>query len=70
MGERICCYLVPAADAEPLTMAEIKDFRLADGLAIQKVPERVEIVAELPMTATGKIQKHLLRADIARKMTA
>jgi cyclohexanecarboxylate-CoA ligase len=35
---------------------------------VHKVPERLEVVGELPMTATGKIQKHLLRADIARKL--
>jgi cyclohexanecarboxylate-CoA ligase len=29
------------------------------------VPERLEIVDLLPMTATGKIQKHVLRARIA-----
>jgi cyclohexanecarboxylate-CoA ligase len=70
LGERVCCYLVPAAGAEPLTVEQIRDYLLADGLAIQKVPERVEIVDELPTTATGKIQKHLLRADIAAKLDA
>ena len=30
-------------------------------IAIWKVPERIEIVAELPVTATGKIQKFALR---------
>jgi hypothetical protein len=27
-------------------------------------------VPELPMTATGKVQKHVLRADITAKTTA
>ncbi len=70
MGERVCCYLVPAAGAEPPTLGQIRDYLLGAGLAIQKVPERLEIVTELPMTATGKIQKHLLRADIAAKLKA
>ena len=68
MGERVCCYLVPAAGADPLTLQQVKDYLLGAGLAVQKVPERLEVVGELPMTATGKIQKHLLRADIARKL--
>ena len=38
------------------------------GLATQKLPERLEIVPALPMTATGKIQKHVLRADIKEKL--
>ena len=70
MGERVCCYLVPAAGAEPPALGQIKDYLVGAGLAIQKVPERLEIVTGLPMTATGKIQKHLLRADIAAKLKA
>jgi acyl-CoA synthetase (AMP-forming)/AMP-acid ligase II len=70
MGEKVCCYLVPAAGAEALTLEQIKDYLLGEGLAIQKVPERLEVVDALPTTATGKIQKHLLRADIAQKVKA
>ena len=70
MGERVCCYLVPAAGTEPPTLGQIKDYLLGAGLAVQKVPERLEIIAGLPMTATGKVQKHLLRADIAAKLKA
>jgi cyclohexanecarboxylate-CoA ligase len=68
LGERVCCYLVPAPGAAPLTVADMREYLLGAGLAIQKVPERVEVVAELPTTATGKIQKNLLRADIAARL--
>ncbi|MFD4972924.1 AMP-binding protein [Streptomyces sp. NPDC058424] len=68
MGEKVCCYLVPVSGAEPLTLEQIKGYLLGEGLAIQKVPERLEVVDALPTTATGKIQKHLLRADIAEKL--
>jgi cyclohexanecarboxylate-CoA ligase len=68
LGERVCCYLVPAPGAAPLTVADMREYLLGAGLAIQKVPERVEVVTELPTTATGKIQKNLLRADIAAKL--
>jgi cyclohexanecarboxylate-CoA ligase len=70
LGERVCCYLVPAPGAEPLTVEQIKEYLLAAGLAIQKVPERVEVISALPVTATGKVQKNLLREDIARKLRA
>jgi acyl-coenzyme A synthetase/AMP-(fatty) acid ligase len=33
---------------------------------MQKLPERLLLVDELPMTATGKVQKFLLR-DLARE---
>jgi len=55
-------------EAEPLTVPQIRDYLLAAGLAIQKVPERLEIVTALPMTATGKVRKNLLREDIARRL--
>jgi cyclohexanecarboxylate-CoA ligase len=70
LGERVCCYLVPAAGAEPLTVEQMRDYLVGAGLAIQKVPERIEVVDALPMTATGKIQKNLLREDIAGKLRA
>jgi len=68
LGEKVCCYAVVSPGQENLTLREMSDYLLARGLAIQKVPERLEIVPELPMTATGKIQKHILRADIAAKL--
>ena len=68
LGEKVCCYAVVGPGQENLTRQEVSDYLLARGLAIQKVPERLEIVPELPMTATGKIQKHILRADIAAKL--
>jgi cyclohexanecarboxylate-CoA ligase len=68
MGEKVCAYVVPAGEAP--TLEELKSYLLDHGLAIQKCPERLEVVATLPMTATGKIQKHLLRKDIAEKLNA
>lgn len=68
LGETVCCYLVPAPGHEGITLADIKNYLLGAGLAIQKVPERLEVVAELPTTATGKIQKHVLRARIAEQV--
>jgi acyl-CoA synthetase (AMP-forming)/AMP-acid ligase II len=68
LGERVCCYLVPLDAAAPPTLADLKSYLLAHGLAVQKTPERLELVSELPTTATGKIQKHALRQDIARKV--
>jgi cyclohexanecarboxylate-CoA ligase len=68
LGERVCCYLVAADPASPPTLDGIKAYLQDKGIATQKTPERLEVVTELPTTATGKIQKHLLRQDIARKI--
>lgn len=68
LGERVCCYVVLREGHAGLTLEVVREFLIGQGMAIQKVPERLEIVAELPMTATGKIQKHVLRADIADRL--
>jgi acyl-CoA synthetase (AMP-forming)/AMP-acid ligase II len=69
LGEKACCYLVVEQGASAPSLDTIKEYLLAQGLAIQKIPERLELVDALPMTATGKVQKHLLRADVAAKLT-
>jgi len=68
LGERICCYLVPADPANPPSLETLTSYLVGRGVAIQKAPERLELVSEMPTTATGKIQKHLLRQDITRKI--
>ncbi len=40
------------------------------GVATFKWPERLEIIAELPATKVGKIDKKALREDIARRLMA
>jgi acyl-coenzyme A synthetase/AMP-(fatty) acid ligase len=70
LGERVCCYLVMHEGQPALTLEEMRDYLIGQGMAIQKVPERLETVDALPTTATGKIQKHVLRADIAAKLEA
>ena len=37
--------------------------RLADALPKYKRPRRFEVVADLPRTATGKVQRHKLRTQ-------
>jgi acyl-CoA synthetase len=62
VGERVCAVLelVPGQDAP--TLAGLCDYLTRDrGLAVWKVPERLEITDTWPVTATGKVQKHLLR---------
>ncbi|QDQ90283.1 AMP-binding protein [Rhodococcus sp. WB9] len=70
LGEAVCLYLVAAPGYGDITLEKIKTYLLEQGVAIQKVPERLEIVEALPTTATGKIQKNVLRAQIAAKIEA
>ena len=50
------------------TFQDMSEFLAQRQTAIQKRPERLEVVDALPMTASGKVQKHLLRAEIAEKL--
>ena len=63
-GERCCAVVVPAPGAA-LDLAEIVRHCEAAGLARQKLPEQLELVAALPRNASGKVLKHELRKDLA-----
>ncbi|MGH7893701.1 MAG: AMP-binding protein, partial [Candidatus Binatia bacterium] len=63
-GERVCACVVLAAATDGLTLAEVRDFMRARGVMVQKIPEQIEIMAELPRNATGKVRKDLLRAHL------
>ena len=67
LQERACAFVVPRA-GEPPTLAELIGFLEARQIARQKLPERLEVVAELPVTPSGKIQKYRLREIIAEKL--
>ncbi|MHA6766074.1 AMP-binding protein [Sphingobium ummariense] len=66
LGERGCAFVV-AAD-ETFGLAEVKAHLLSIGMAKNYWPEHIELVDALPRTASGKVQKFLLRdraAEIA-----
>jgi len=67
LTERGCAFVVPAEGAE-LTLDDLTAHLEAAQLARQKFPERLELVAELPMTASGKVQKFVLRDLIQERL--
>jgi cyclohexanecarboxylate-CoA ligase len=69
MVERSCAFVVPQGGAT-VTLRSLSTFLDEHRLARQKYPERVEIVTELPKTASGKVQKFVLRDVIAKKLAA
>ena len=60
LGERACAY-VTLRGTDGFDMAEMTRFLAACGVTRTYFPERLEIIAEMPRTASGKIQKFLLR---------
>jgi cyclohexanecarboxylate-CoA ligase len=69
MVERSCAFVVPNVGAT-VTLSALAAFLDQHHLARQKYPERVEIVTELPKTASGKVQKFVLRELIAKKLAS
>jgi acyl-CoA synthetase (AMP-forming)/AMP-acid ligase II len=70
LGERVGCFVVPNNGAPDPTVEELRTYLTDRGVAIQKTPERVISVDNLPMTATGKVQKHVLRQQAAELESA
>jgi acyl-CoA synthetase (AMP-forming)/AMP-acid ligase II len=68
LGEKVCAYVVLADGTESLALDEVTAYLREHKVATQKLPERLELITALPMTATGKVQKHVLRADIKEKL--
>ncbi|WP_041695435.1 AMP-binding protein [Alicyclobacillus acidocaldarius] len=68
LGERACAYVVLKPGAKRLELCDITDFLGERGMAKIYWPERLEIIDEMPRTASGKIQKYVLRQDIQRKL--
>ena len=66
LGERVCAWVVLNA-GESMTEGELQQF-CRDRLAIFKVPEYVHFKTELPMTATGKPQKFVMRESMIEEL--
>ena len=64
LGEGVCAYIVPMSKESVLDLAEVAQFANAALLAKQKIPQHVEIVSDLPRTASGKVRKDVLRRQI------
>jgi cyclohexanecarboxylate-CoA ligase len=69
LGERACAVVIPR-EGEALTLGEIVTFLERHQLARQKLPERLELVSEFPMTPSGKIQKYRLRELVNERIKA
>lgn len=68
LGERACAYLILEPDALTPDLGTLGHHLRAEGLATYKLPERIEIVEQFPLTNVGKVSKKALRSDIASKL--
>jgi fatty-acyl-CoA synthase len=58
-GEEVAAW-IKLRDGETMEVAEIRDY-CNEQIAYYKVPKHIVVVDDFPMTATGKIQKYIMR---------
>ena len=63
LGERACACVV-VRPGQQLTFDTMISKLKAAGLATYKLPEQLQLMSELPTTASGKVQKHVIVRDL------
>lgn len=67
MGQKCCVFIVPRHGEIP-TFDEIVSFLKNKGIAPYKLPEKLQIIDELPHTKEQKVDKKALRLKIAQEL--
>lgn len=63
LGERACAVVVPKA-GQAIDLPEVVRFLKEQKVAVQYIPERLELREAMPATPSGKIQKFRLREEL------
>jgi acyl-coenzyme A synthetase/AMP-(fatty) acid ligase len=63
-GERVCAVVEVAAGADPPTLDVLTTYLKDAGLMVQKIPEQLVVVEQLPRNATLKVLKYQLRSQL------
>jgi non-ribosomal peptide synthetase component E (peptide arylation enzyme) len=69
MGERACAFVV-LRRGKHLSLEGMLDFLKAEGIGVFDMPERLEILDELPRSTGGKYQKNKLTEYVTAKLRA
>jgi 2,3-dihydroxybenzoate-AMP ligase len=67
LGERMCAYVILRPSCA-LTLEQLVTFLMNEEIAKHKLPERLEIVDEFPLSPFGKVSKKDLTERIALKL--
>ena len=70
LGEGVCAFIVPQEAGSAPDFAAVAEFANEAALAKQKIPQHIEVVADLPRTASGKVRKDELRRQIKTALAA
>jgi 2,3-dihydroxybenzoate-AMP ligase len=69
LGERMCACVLLRENAH-LNFDELKTFLLGKEIAKYKLPERLELMQDFPLSPFGKVSKKTLTEAISQKMVA
>jgi len=69
LGERMCAFVIPKP-GRTLTLQVLTSFLTEKGLAKFKLPERLELTDDLPLSKFGKVAKNVLTKQVAEKIQA
>ena len=61
LGEKACVFVTLRAPSEKITLDELVDYLMKKDIAKNKLPERLVVIPEMPLTPTRKIIKGRLR---------
>jgi 2,3-dihydroxybenzoate-AMP ligase len=67
MGEKMCAFVILKAH-QTLVLKELVDFLLTKEIAKFKLPERLEVLNDFPVSTFGKVSKKALGEWITKKM--
>lgn len=68
LGERVCAFIVPEPHLPLVTKEEIVAYLAEKKVSKWLWPERVEYIEDLFYTDSGKVRRHLLAAELERRM--
>ncbi len=66
-GEKTCAFVIPI-EGETVDLEDLKAFLLGRNIAKFKLPERLSIVQQFPLSAAGKVLRRALRQIAAREV--
>lgn len=69
LGEKMCAFVI-LKPGQQLTLAALVEFLKAQEIARFKMPERLEVVSDFPVSTFGKVSKKALGETIAAKLAA
>ncbi len=67
LGERVCAFIKPKKD-QTISFEEVISFLRGKKTSVLFLPERVEVIAEMPLTNVGKVDKKRLREEVKEKL--